>query len=149
MPCGPPSSPDHLLPFDRTFGEAKPDVVHVCTPPAAHFEAAHAALEGDAHVYVEKPFALTVRDARALLELASSRGLIVCSGHQLLCDPAFETLAARAEPTFFLTLFALLFVVTQARDMSLFSAHYDEPSDFWRERSFAWRRPYSNTVRKV
>lgn len=76
--------------------EARPDVVHVCTPPAAHFEAAHAALESGAHVYIEKPFALTVRDARALLELASSRGLIVCSGHQLLCDPAFQTLAARA-----------------------------------------------------
>src|SRR5688500_7685605 len=31
------------------LAEARPDVVHVCTPPGAHFEAAAAALEGGAH----------------------------------------------------------------------------------------------------
>ena len=56
------------------LAEARPDVVHVCTPPGAHFEAAAAALEGGAHVYVEKPFALTVGDATTLLELARVRG---------------------------------------------------------------------------
>jgi predicted dehydrogenase/nucleoside-diphosphate-sugar epimerase len=76
--------------------EARPDVVHVCTPPAAHFESARAALEGGAHVYVEKPFALTLRDARALLDLADARRLLVCSGHQLLRDPGFAALTARA-----------------------------------------------------
>lgn len=82
--------------IDALLREARPDVVHVCTPPAAHFEAAYAALEGGAHVYVEKPFALNVRDARALLDLARGRGRIVCAGHQLLRDPAFEKLVARA-----------------------------------------------------
>jgi predicted dehydrogenase len=52
---------------DRLLEEGRPDVVHVCTPPAAHVEAASAALDGGAHVYVEKPFAPTERDARALL----------------------------------------------------------------------------------
>jgi predicted dehydrogenase/nucleoside-diphosphate-sugar epimerase len=75
---------------------ARPDIVHVCTPPGAHFAAAYAALEAGAHVYVEKPFALTADDARALLELAQSRNKLVCAGHQLLCDPAFGTLLARA-----------------------------------------------------
>jgi predicted dehydrogenase/nucleoside-diphosphate-sugar epimerase len=81
--------------IDALMTEARPDVAHVCTPPGAHFEAAHAALEGGAHVYVEKPFALTVRDARALLDLARERDLIACAGHQLLRDPAFEALIAR------------------------------------------------------
>jgi predicted dehydrogenase/nucleoside-diphosphate-sugar epimerase len=76
--------------------EAAPDVVHVCTPPGAHFEAAAAALEGGAHVYVEKPFALTIGDATTLLEKARRRGRLVCAGHQLLCDPAYEALTARA-----------------------------------------------------
>ncbi len=35
------------------------DVVHVCTPPATHAALASLALAGGAHVYVEKPFALT------------------------------------------------------------------------------------------
>jgi predicted dehydrogenase/nucleoside-diphosphate-sugar epimerase len=78
------------------LAEARPDVVHVCTPPGAHFEAAAAALEGGAHVYVEKPFALTIGDATALLEKARIRGRLVCAGHQLLRDPAYEALTARA-----------------------------------------------------
>ena len=44
--------------MDALLAEARPDVVHVCTPPAAHVAAALAALEAGAHVYVEKPFAL-------------------------------------------------------------------------------------------
>lgn len=78
------------------LGESHPDIVHVCTPPVAHFEAAHAALEAGAHVYVEKPFARTAGDARTLLDLAASRKLLVCAGHQLLRDPAFERLIASA-----------------------------------------------------
>jgi predicted dehydrogenase/nucleoside-diphosphate-sugar epimerase len=78
------------------LAEARPDIVHVCTPPMSHFAAARAALEGGAHVYVEKPFALTVADARSLIDLARSRGKLLCAGHQLLRDPAFETLLARA-----------------------------------------------------
>ena len=81
---------------EAMLDDAKPDIVHVCTPPAAHFSAARAALEGGAHVYVEKPFALSVADARALIDLARSRGKLVCAGHQLLHDGAFESLLSRA-----------------------------------------------------
>jgi predicted dehydrogenase/nucleoside-diphosphate-sugar epimerase len=76
--------------------ESRPDVVHVCTPPAMHCEAAAAALEANAHVYVEKPFAQTVSDATRLLEIARARRRLVCAGHQLLRDRAYETLMARA-----------------------------------------------------
>jgi predicted dehydrogenase/nucleoside-diphosphate-sugar epimerase len=79
---------------DALFREARPDLVHVCTPPPAHFEAAMAALQGGAHVYVEKPFALSVRDGRAILDAAAEGQRLVCAGHQLLRDPAFERLMA-------------------------------------------------------
>jgi predicted dehydrogenase/nucleoside-diphosphate-sugar epimerase len=81
---------------DALLARARPDVVHVCTPPKTHFEGAYAALDAGAHVYVEKPFALTIGDARALLDLARSRRLLVCAGHQLLRDRAFERLCAGA-----------------------------------------------------
>lgn len=77
------------------LGDARPDVVHVCTSPDAHFEAAAAALASGAHVYVEKPFAVTMGDAARLLDIARARRVIVCAGHQLLRDPAFEALVAR------------------------------------------------------
>ena len=51
--------------IDALLAEGQPDIVHVCTPPAAHFDAARAALDGGAHVYVEKPFALTTLTPRA------------------------------------------------------------------------------------
>ena len=82
--------------IEALLTEARPDVVHVCTPPAAHFDAARSVLAGGAHVYVEKPFALTTAAARELLNLAAARGLRVCSGHQLLRDRAFETLLTGA-----------------------------------------------------
>ena len=76
--------------------EARPDVVHVCTHPASHFEVASQALARGAHVYIEKPFAETRADAEALFELAQSRGLLLGAGHQLLRDPAFRVLLDRA-----------------------------------------------------
>ena len=82
--------------MDALFADARPDVVHVCTPPSAHFDAALAALEAGVHVYVEKPFALRSSDARRLLAAAQERGRLVCAGHQLLRDQAFEDVMARA-----------------------------------------------------
>ena len=82
--------------IDAMCVEARPDVVHVCTPPAMHFAAARAALDRGAHVYVEKPFALTTADAEALLSLARVRGRLVCAGHQLLRDRAFLDVMGRA-----------------------------------------------------
>jgi predicted dehydrogenase/nucleoside-diphosphate-sugar epimerase len=81
--------------IDALLTGTQPDIVHVCTPPASHFEAAYAALDWGAHVYVEKPFALTADDASALLGLARARRRLICAGHQLLHDTAFEKLIAR------------------------------------------------------
>ncbi len=76
----------------------RPDLVHVCTPAGTHFELARASLLGGAHVYVEKPFVETGREAEALLALAAARGLLVCAGHQQLRDPAYVELL-RQTPT--------------------------------------------------
>jgi len=82
--------------IEALLSDTKPDVVHVCTPPSSHFEAAHAALDWGAHVYVEKPFALTADDANGLVALARARRRLICAGHQLLRDDAFEQLMGGA-----------------------------------------------------
>lgn len=80
----------------RTLAEllavAQPNLVHVCTPAGTHFEPAREALLAGAHVYVEKPFVDTTREADELLALAASRRLLVCAGHQQLRDPAYLAL---------------------------------------------------------
>src|SRR5437867_1461282 len=76
--------------------DARPDVVHICTQPATHFDLARQALLTGAHVYVEKPFVETRGDAEALFALGRDRGLLLCAGHKLVRDPAFRRLLERA-----------------------------------------------------
>src|SRR3954464_1739178 len=45
------------------LSDARPDVVHIPTPPASHFDLAKLCLESGSHVYIEKPFTLNLRDA--------------------------------------------------------------------------------------
>ena len=70
---------------------ARPDVVHITTPPASHFDLAKLCLEQGAHVYVEKPFTLNFRDAEALVALAGEKGLKLTAGH----DDQFSHVARR------------------------------------------------------
>ena len=70
---------------------SRPDVVHITTPPESHFPLAKQCLEAGCHVYVEKPFALTWKDASELIEFARARGLKVTAGH----DDQFTHVARR------------------------------------------------------
>jgi len=58
------------------------DVVTIAAPASAHAAMASAALQRGVHVYVEKPIALDVADAEALVGLAEARGLVLACGHQ-------------------------------------------------------------------
>lgn len=58
-----------------------PDVVHITTPPQAHFSLASLCLESGSHVYLEKPFTVTAAEAESLIQLAESRGLMLTAGH--------------------------------------------------------------------
>ncbi len=49
------------------------------TSPQAHFEVSHAALEAGKHVYSEKPLAMNLDEAEALVALAQSKGLVLAS----------------------------------------------------------------------
>lgn len=61
--------------------QARPDVVHITTPPESHFDIARACLESGSHVYVEKPFTLDADHARRLVAIAQERGLKLTAGH--------------------------------------------------------------------
>jgi predicted dehydrogenase len=58
-----------------------PDVVHITTPPQSHFSLARQCLKAGSHVYLEKPFALTAKDANSLIQLAISCDLRITAGH--------------------------------------------------------------------
>ena len=71
--------------------EARPDVVHITTPPQSHFEIARQCLGHGCHVYVEKPFTLDAREAETLVVLAEQRQLKLTVGH----DAQFSHAARR------------------------------------------------------
>ena len=81
----------HFSDVHELLSETQPDVVHVCTPPQSHFGIAKVCLEAACHVYVEKPFALSEKDARALIDFANDRDLKVTAGH----DDQFRHAARR------------------------------------------------------
>jgi predicted dehydrogenase len=70
---------------------ARPDVVHITTPPQTHYSLARTCLEAGCHVYVEKPFTVSAAEARILLQLATTRGLQITVGH----DAQFSHAARR------------------------------------------------------
>lgn len=70
--------------LDDMFQNAKPDVVHIVTPPASHTNIALQCLEHDINIYVEKPFSLTLQEAEQILNAAKQKNLKVCSAHQVL-----------------------------------------------------------------
>jgi scyllo-inositol 2-dehydrogenase (NADP+) len=51
--------------------------VVIASPTATHFELARTALLAGKHVVVDKPFTTTVEEAEILMDIASSRGLIL------------------------------------------------------------------------
>src|SRR5882724_12643411 len=81
----------HFSDVAELLSEGRPDVVHITTPPASHFDLARICLESGCHVYVEKPFTLYEHEARSLIELASERGLKITAGH----DDQFSHAARR------------------------------------------------------
>ncbi len=60
---------------------ARPDVVHITTPPESHLAIARFCLEQGCHVYVEKPFTLDAGQALLLVDLADQKGLKLTVGH--------------------------------------------------------------------
>jgi predicted dehydrogenase/nucleoside-diphosphate-sugar epimerase len=68
------------------LGQARPDVVHIVTPPGTHAELAMQAIEAGCHVYVEKPFTPTAAEARRVFAAAERRDVRVCAGHQVLFE---------------------------------------------------------------
>jgi predicted dehydrogenase len=60
------------------------DAVAVITPVFTHFELAKDALENGKHIFVEKPFTSTVREAEELIELAEKKKLKIMVDHTFL-----------------------------------------------------------------
>ena len=69
------------------MAQARPDVVHILTPPAFHRDLAIRAMNLGCHVFVEKPMAETVEDCDAMIAAAAATGRILSVNHSARMDP--------------------------------------------------------------
>lgn len=77
--------------------EARPEVVHVTTPPGSHFAIAMDALEAGAHVIVEKPATPTLEQLEALVKRAQEVGRSVVEDYNYPFNRAPREILARVE----------------------------------------------------
>ncbi|HLG95706.1 MAG TPA: Gfo/Idh/MocA family oxidoreductase [Bryobacteraceae bacterium] len=66
------------------------DAVHILTPNALHYRMCRAALEAGKHVLCEKPFTISVAEARELVDLAAHTRLANCLQHNLRYYPLVQ-----------------------------------------------------------
>ena len=66
------------------------DAVAISTPINSHFKIAKNALESGKHVFVEKPMASSVIEAKQLIKIAKSKNLNLFVGHVFLYNEIFK-----------------------------------------------------------
>lgn len=102
------------------------DLVVIATPNDTHADLARRALRAGKHVVVDKPFTVTLDEARSLAALAQQTGRVLSVFHNRRWDADFLTLSALIKD-------GALGRVTQ------FESHFDRfrpvPRDRWRERA--------------
>lgn len=65
------------------------DAALVCTPEDSHVDPALAVLEAGKHILVEKPLAMTVKDAEDVVKAARQKDVITMMGYTLRFDPRY------------------------------------------------------------
>jgi predicted dehydrogenase len=111
--------------LDQALADPDIDLVVIATPDPLHAPQAHATLDAGKHVVIDKPFALTLEDARSLVEHSGQAGRILSVFHNRRWDSDFLTLKS---------------LVGSGRlgEIVQFESHFDrfrpEVRDRWRER---------------
>jgi predicted dehydrogenase len=82
--------------FEEALADEKPDVAAIATYSDSHADYAVRAFEAGCHVFVEKPLATTVADARRVVDAAKANGRKLVIGYILRHHPSWIRLIAEA-----------------------------------------------------
>ncbi len=66
---------------------ARPEVIHILTPPESHCSLALASMDMGCHVFVEKPMAESIEECDRMIEHARARGVVLSVNHSDRFDP--------------------------------------------------------------
>jgi len=76
--------------FENALSATNPDIVSINTYPETHYPYCKLSLEAGAHVFTEKPLALTVAEAQELVDLAIAESRKMVVGYILRVHPAWK-----------------------------------------------------------
>lgn len=76
--------------LSKMIKQAKPDVVHILTPPRSHASLSLLALNSGCHVLVEKPMAISINEADELIAAAKKNDVKLCVVHNHIFDPIMQ-----------------------------------------------------------
>jgi nucleoside-diphosphate-sugar epimerase/predicted dehydrogenase len=71
----------YYLSFNDMIVQEKPDIIHILTPPQLHAEMCLFSMNQGCHVLVEKPMALTMKDAKKMIAVAQKNKVRLCVNH--------------------------------------------------------------------
>ena len=110
----------------QLFNDPSLDLIVIPTPNDTHFPLARAAMEAGKHGVVDKPFTVTLSQARELEAMAKSRGLVLSVFHNRRWDSDFLTLKG-------------LIAEGKLGEVSYFESHFDryrpQVRNRWREQA--------------
>lgn len=110
----------------QLFSDPSLDLIVIPTPNDTHYPLARAAMEAGKHVVVDKPFTVTLSQARELEAMAKSRGLVLSVFHNRRWDSDFLTLKG-------------LIAEGKLGEISYFESHFDryrpQVRNRWREQA--------------
>lgn len=72
----------HYTDYRQMLGKENLQLVAICTESGKHASIALDCIAAGCHVIIEKPIALSMRDADAIIEAGHKQGVVVCACHQ-------------------------------------------------------------------
>jgi len=74
----------------QALAESNMDIIVIATPVDTHYDLAKKALEAGKHIWIEKPFTSTSKQAEELIEIAESRNLKIFVDHTFIYNSAVQ-----------------------------------------------------------
>ncbi|OYT53638.1 MAG: hypothetical protein B6U77_03595 [Candidatus Hecatellales archaeon ex4484_218] len=76
--------------IDKMLQDESLDLVSICTPPQTHFNLSIRAMSFGVHVLVEKPMALTLKEAEKMVTVSRKNKVKLCIAHNFLFNPVIQ-----------------------------------------------------------
>lgn len=83
--------------YREMLEKEKPTLVAIATESGKHAQIALDCLDYGANVIIEKPIALSLRDADAIINKAKEKGLVVCANHQNRFNKSIQKIRSSIE----------------------------------------------------